>query len=66
MPHKSRVQSMVNHADATSEGGVKKSGTVSSSDFPSIPHSILKSRTTKLYLMSATTGNVVALPIPLN
>ena len=58
MPHKARVQSMVNHADATSQGGVKKSGSVPASDFPSIPRTILKSRTTKQYLMSATTGNV--------
>lgn len=58
MPYKARVQSMVNHADATSQGGVKKSGAVSTADFPSIPRGILKSRTTKQFLMSATTGNV--------
>ena len=58
MPYKARVQSMVNHADAKSQGGVKKSGSVQTSDYPSIPRKILKSRTTKQFLMSATTGNV--------
>jgi len=54
MPHIARTQSIMNQP---SGGGVKKSGSVNSSDYPRIPSNILKAKTPKPYLFSATTGN---------
>ena len=54
MPHIARIQSITNQP---SGGGVKKAGTASSMDFSRIPRNILKSKTPKQYLFSATTGN---------
>jgi hypothetical protein len=56
MPYKSRIQSLVNNTDANSTGN-KEAGLVRTSDFPRIPRSILKSKTTNM-VISATTGNV--------
>ena len=54
MPHIARIQSITNQP---SGGGDKKAGTVSSMDFPRIPRSILKSKTPKQFLFSATNGS---------
>ena len=55
MPYKARIQSLVNHADACSTGN-KQAGLVSTMDFPSVPRSVLKSKTAT-FLLSATNGN---------
>ena len=52
------VQLRINHADACSSGNSEK-GLVQTSDYPRIPSKILKSKT-KLFLLSATSGNKVA------
>jgi hypothetical protein len=47
MPHIARIQSITNQP---SGGGVKKAGSVSPSDFPRIPSSILKRKTPKPFI----------------
>ncbi len=54
MPYIARIQSITNQP---SGGGDKKAGSVSLMDFPRIPRNILKSKTPKPYLFSATTGS---------
>jgi hypothetical protein len=54
MPHIARIQSITNRP---SGGGDKKGGSVNSMDFPRIPTNILKSKTPKPYLFSATSGS---------
>ncbi len=55
MPYIARVQSLVNHTDACSTGN-KEAGLVNTSDFPSIPRNILKSKTPTNLQFSAVTG----------
>jgi|TARA_B000000557_G_C20549124_1_gene348138 hypothetical protein len=54
MPHIARTQSITNRP---SGGGVKKAGSAITMDFPRIPRDLLKRKTPKPYLFSATSGN---------
>ena len=55
MPYISRIQSLVNHADACSTGN-KEAGLVNTSDVSRIPRKILKSKTPTNYTFNAITG----------
>lgn len=57
MPYIARIQSLVNHSDACSTGN-KQAGLVNTMDFPRIPRSILKTKSTT-FLLSATNGNKI-------
>lgn len=57
MPYIARIQSLVNHSDACSTGN-KQAGLVNTMDFPRIPRSILKKKSTT-FLLSATNGNKI-------
>ena len=54
MPYIARIQSITNQPTG---GGDKKAGSVNSMDFSRIPTNILKSKTPKPYLFSATSGS---------
>ena len=54
MPHIARIQSITNQP---SGGGPKKQGVADHANWSRIPHKIFKSKTPKLFLFSATTGN---------
>lgn len=58
MGYTPNTQLRINHADACSSGE-KGNSLVQTSDYPRIPSKILKSKT-KLFLLSATSGNKVA------
>uniref|UniRef100_A0AB39JCJ5 Uncharacterized protein n=1 Tax=Florenciella sp. virus SA2 TaxID=3240092 RepID=A0AB39JCJ5_9VIRU len=51
---KSRIDSMVNHADACSSGN-KEAGLVNTSDYSRVPRKVLKTKTTT-FLPSALNG----------
>jgi len=55
MPYISRVQSIINKADACSAGN-KKAGLVYRSDYTKISYNNLKTRTPTNILFSASTG----------
>lgn len=57
MPYKSRLQSLMNNADRCSTGN-KQAGSVYGSDYARVSKNILKSKTSKPYLFSATSGNL--------
>ena len=57
MPYKRQLQSLINHTDACSTGN-KQAGLVNTMDFPRIPRTILKTKSTT-FLLSATNGNKI-------
>lgn len=54
MPHIARIQSITNQP---SGGGPKKAGTADHANWSRISYNIFTSKTPKLFLFSATTGN---------